>query len=122
MATQEKYIYTNKSTPDELQKLLNDTSIAGAPLYFAGGFDTIESGGKPEIIGKCNGVSRPDAQHTTCFDTVKEKFGATGFYCLNPRNYYAGELWVDTLPDWETYTGLYDTDDVSAWIEPSEDV
>jgi len=116
-----KYIYTNKSTPDELQIFLDDTAVAGSALYEAGGYEVITVDGKPEIVGKSNGKSRPDAQRTTCFDKVKEKYRATGFYCLNPRHYYAGEEWVDTLPDYEPYVGLFQTDDVSDWIEPEID-
>ena len=134
------HIHTNRSTPDELQRYLDDVADVGAGLYAGGGYDTIDAGGRPEIVGKDgNGVSRPDAQHTTCFDTVKPKHGATGFYCLNATAYYtaespdalwipslpvyyAGEAWVSTLPDFDDYTGLYSVDDISQWEAPTGDV
>jgi hypothetical protein len=117
------YIHTNRSTPDELQRYLDDVADVGAGLYAGGGYDTIDAGGRPEIVGKDgNGVSRPDAQHTTCFDTVKPKHGATGFYCLDAAVYYAGEAWVSTLPDFDDYTGLYSVDDISQWEAPTGDV
>jgi len=112
-----KYVYTNKSTPDELQRYLDDVAIIGAGVYQQGGYNVEEVDGKPQVINFTNGKPNPNAQRTTAFDTVKPKHLATGFYCLNAREFYAGESWVDSLPNHEDYTGLYDTDDISEWIE-----
>ena len=52
------HIHTNRSTPDELQRHLDDVADVGAGLYAGGGYDTIDAGGRPEIVGKDgNGVN-----------------------------------------------------------------
>lgn len=112
-----KYVYTNRSTPDELQRYLNDVNQVGVVLFSNGGYDTDTISGSPVVYGKKNGVTNY-AGVTTTFDKIEEKHGDVGFYCLNAREYYADEVWVDQLPNHEDYTGLYDTDDISQWREP----
>lgn len=121
MAEHKAYTYTDSNSPDELQKLLDDTMISGEEIFENCGFTVVTVGGKPEIIGKNNGADNPDAQHTVRFDVVTEKYGATGFYCLNPCHYYADKTWVDVLPDFNNYEDILSTDDISQWVDPNEE-
>jgi hypothetical protein len=112
-----KYIYTNRSTPDELQRYLNAIDLVGVELYRQAGYEIGEEDGRAVIYGKLNGQTDKRAK-TLNFDIVKPKYGENGFYCLNAREYYKNRSWVSLLPDHEDYVGLYDTDDISQWREP----
>lgn len=81
-----KYIYTNRSTSEELDRFQKDL------------FNSIE-----HIYAQ--GTSR-------AFDVV-EKVGESGFYSATPLSVFDA-LGLD-LPDYRDYTGLYETDDVSEW-------
>ncbi len=116
MAEQKEFIYTNKSTYEELQELLDDTAVSSVPLFIGGEYEIVYVDGKPEIVGKTNGVSNPNAQRTTVFDVVHPKTTEAGAWCVNPRYYFRDKEWVDMLPDYNDYTGLFTTDDVSEWV------
>lgn len=113
-----KYVYTDSASTTVIQQFMDDTADVGARLYHEGGYDTINAGDRPEVIGKVDGISNPVGQRTIAFGNVHNKFDATGSYCLNPRDYYANETWVDELPDYNDYDGLIGIDDVSQWQEP----
>ena len=116
-----EWIYTNKSTPDELQRYLDDVLPVGAAAHTANG-DTVEwVDGKPQVIAKIKGVDAPQAPRTVSFDKPRKKVGENGFFCLNVRYHYQDADFVDSLPNHEDYTGLYETDDISEWL-PVEEV
>jgi len=97
-----KYVYTNRSTPDELQRYLDDVAVIGVSIYANGGYETGTVDGKPVVYYYNKGKANKAVIGTNAFDTVKPKYLATGFYCLNAREFYAGESWVDSLLTMET--------------------
>lgn len=121
MTDEKKYIYNNASSPDELQRYLDDVAEIGAIIYGNNGFDVEVYDGKPKVFYFRNGKPDHAACAVTEFDKVKPKHGAKGNYSLNPKYYYRNEPWVDSIPGYDSYTGIYDIDDVSQW-ELQEDV
>ena len=86
--------------------------------------------GNKQIIPKCQGVPRPDAQGTETYALAYEKFGADGFYILNSKEYAQtltkpnGEKTFSPeslalLPSPSDFE-LAETDDITQWVEPED--
>ena len=68
----EKYVCTNKSTPEEIQRYLDDGMRAGAEEYSKNGYDIEMVDGKPQLLPKRNGVTNPNGARTTEFHSPQQ--------------------------------------------------
>jgi len=84
-----KYIHTNKNNSEHLQ------------AYEKAVWDVV----KPFF-----------SNSTLRFADIQDKEGATGFFCVNASECFKKREFVDLLPNFEDYTGLLETDDVSIWV------
>ncbi len=132
------YIYTNKSTPETIQGVVDAAdTFQGDIVDYAGEYRTDVQKGVRGIVAKSNGVDNPKAQRTITYAKVHEKVGATGYYVMNPIRFLEtrqtvvdGEL-QRTFSDEtvEMYIsgnspddvpGIYFTDDISDWLPAQE--
>jgi hypothetical protein len=120
-----QYVYTNRSTPEELKKYLDDVreSFAVYAETYRPDITVDRSRGYPVEICKTSGVDNPNAQVTDAFDYVTEKHGEAGFFCLNAVDVYKNHPDFDkmNIPSHENYIGLFETDDVSQWRIPMDE-
>jgi hypothetical protein len=100
---------------------------------YVGEYHTDIQNGVRGIVAKSNGVSDPSVQRTTTYAEVREKVGATGYYVLNPVHFLETRQHVvnggleRTFSDAtvaayiqqydpDGVSGVYFTNDISAWL------